>query len=82
LGEFIAPFTEQYAESFRAKALKQNVATVSQQSFWLKDGNTIINATVATFCFNALALNDSAYCSVNGAINSPNKITIKINTYG
>jgi lipopolysaccharide export system permease protein len=44
LGEFIAPFTEQYAESFRAKALKQNVATVSQQSFWLKDGNTIINA--------------------------------------
>jgi hypothetical protein len=33
------------------------------------------------FCFNALALNDSAYCSVNGAINSPNKITIKINIY-
>jgi lipopolysaccharide export LptBFGC system permease protein LptF len=43
IGEFIAPFTEQYAESFRAKALKQNVATVRQQSFWLKDGNTIIH---------------------------------------
>ncbi|CAC9984533.1 permease YjgP/YjgQ family protein [uncultured Gammaproteobacteria bacterium] len=43
LGEFIAPFTTQYAESFRTKALGQNVSTVSQQGFWLKDGNTIIN---------------------------------------
>jgi lipopolysaccharide export system permease protein len=43
LGEFIAPFTTQYAESFKIKALGKNVSTVSQQGFWLKDGNTIIN---------------------------------------
>jgi hypothetical protein len=30
-------------ESFRTKALGKNVSTVSQQGFWLKDGNTIIN---------------------------------------
>jgi lipopolysaccharide export LptBFGC system permease protein LptF len=42
LGEFIAPFATQYAESFRTKALGKNVSTVSQQGFWLKDGNTII----------------------------------------
>jgi lipopolysaccharide export system permease protein len=43
LGEFIAPLTTQYAESFRAKALGNNISTSSQQGFWLKDGDTIIN---------------------------------------
>lgn len=44
LGEFVAPITTEYAESYRAKALKRNVSTSSRQDFWLKDGNTIINA--------------------------------------
>jgi lipopolysaccharide export system permease protein len=50
LGEFIAPFTTQYAESFKIKALGKNVSTVSQQGFWLKDGNTIINVKLRSCC--------------------------------
>ncbi len=43
LGEFIVPSTVEYAESFKAKALKENISTVNQQGFWFKDDNTIIN---------------------------------------
>ncbi|MDC9714938.1 MAG: LPS export ABC transporter permease LptG [Gammaproteobacteria bacterium] len=43
LGEFIAPITTQYADSYKAKALGRSVSTSSQKGFWLKNGNTIIN---------------------------------------
>ncbi len=43
LGEFIAPLTMQYAESFKAKALKRNTAITNQQGFWLKDNDNIIH---------------------------------------
>ncbi len=43
LGEFIAPVTTKYAESYRFKALGRNISTTNQQGFWLKDGNAIIN---------------------------------------
>ena len=44
IGEFVSPITTQYAESFRAKALGNEVSTISHQGFWIKDGNSIINA--------------------------------------
>ncbi|AYQ56633.1 Permease YjgP/YjgQ family protein [Bathymodiolus thermophilus thioautotrophic gill symbiont] len=43
LGEFVAPVTTKYAELYRSKALGRNISTASQQGFWLKDGNAIIN---------------------------------------
>lgn len=43
LGEFVTPITTKYAESYRAKALGRNAPTTSQQGFWFKDGDTIIN---------------------------------------
>jgi len=41
-GEFITPITTDYAESYKNKALGRTTST-SQQGFWLKDKNTIIN---------------------------------------
>ncbi|WXT99949.1 MAG: Lipopolysaccharide export system permease protein LptG [Catillopecten margaritatus gill symbiont] len=43
LGELIAPTATEYAESYRDKSLGRSVSTSSQQGFWLKDKNTILN---------------------------------------
>ncbi len=43
LGEFIAPVTEKYAESYKTKSLGYAVSNVSRQGFWLKNDDTIIN---------------------------------------
>lgn len=43
LGEFAAPLSVQYAESFKAEAMGQKTAAMSQAGFWLKDDNTIIH---------------------------------------
>ncbi len=42
LGEWIAPQTEQMANSFKVQMLQKQLA-ISNQGLWLKDGNRIIN---------------------------------------
>ena len=42
LGEWIAPQTEQAANSFKVQMLQKQL-TVNNQGLWLKDGNRIIN---------------------------------------
>lgn len=81
LGEFVAPITIEYAESYRAKALGRNVST-SQQGFWLKDGNTIINAKknfdnsvfgeVTLIKLNSVNQLDSIFYSDKAAFNKGN----------
>ena len=46
IGETVAPITTEYAENSRAKALGlgRNVSVINQQGFWIKDGDSIINA--------------------------------------
>jgi len=43
LGEIFAPLASEEAEKGRAKALGQNIASQSQEGFWIRDGGNYIN---------------------------------------
>ena len=43
LGEFIAPFSSNQAQIYRAKALGETIVTSSQQGFWIKDRDNYIH---------------------------------------
>jgi len=43
VGEFIAPNTEQYAESMRASKLSDQITLKSEYGFWARDRNTYVN---------------------------------------
>jgi len=44
IGEFIAPVTTEYAEKYRSKALGENIISIDQQGFWIRDKDSIIYA--------------------------------------
>ncbi|MBT8447140.1 MAG: LPS export ABC transporter permease LptG, partial [Gammaproteobacteria bacterium] len=43
LGEFVSPYTEQYARSYSAAKKSGQVATRTGKGFWARDGNSYIN---------------------------------------
>ncbi len=43
IGEFIAPNTEQYAETMRASKLSDQITMKSEYGFWARDRNTFVN---------------------------------------
>jgi lipopolysaccharide export system permease protein len=43
IGEFIAPNTEQYAETMRASKLSDQITLKSEYGFWARDRNTFVN---------------------------------------
>ena len=43
IGEFIAPSTEQYAETMRASKLSDQITLKSEHGFWARDRNTYVN---------------------------------------
>ncbi len=43
IGEFIAPNTEQYAETMRASKLSDQITLKSEHGFWARDRNTFVN---------------------------------------
>ncbi len=43
IGEALAPIANERAEIFRAKALGQNIYSISYDGFWIRDGDNIIN---------------------------------------
>lgn len=43
LGEFISPYTEQYARGYAAARKSDQLATRSGKGFWVRDGNSYIN---------------------------------------
>lgn len=43
IGEFIAPNTEQYAETMRASKLSEQITMKSEYGFWARDRNTFVN---------------------------------------
>ena len=43
IGEFIAPISSNFSENRRAEALGENLASISHEGFWIRDGNNFIN---------------------------------------
>jgi lipopolysaccharide export system permease protein len=43
LGEWAAPWSEQYAQSLRATAMLEPVTLRTEEGFWARDGNSFIN---------------------------------------
>ncbi len=43
LGEFVAPFSSNQAEIYRAKALGEKIITTNQQGFWIRDAGNFIH---------------------------------------
>jgi lipopolysaccharide export system permease protein len=43
IGEFIAPNTEQYAETMRASKMSDQITLKSEYGFWARDRNTYVN---------------------------------------
>jgi len=43
IGEFVAPNTEQYAETMRASKLSDQITLKSEYGFWARDRNTFVN---------------------------------------
>jgi lipopolysaccharide export system permease protein len=43
VGEFIAPVTEQYAESMRSARISKQITLKTEYGFWARDGNSFVN---------------------------------------
>ncbi|MDA9319562.1 LPS export ABC transporter permease LptG [Candidatus Thioglobus sp.] len=43
IGEFLAPISSSFAESTRSNALGNSGASISQEGFWIRDGDNFIN---------------------------------------
>ena len=43
IGEFLAPTSSSFAESSRSNALGSSAASISQEGFWIRDGDNFIN---------------------------------------
>lgn len=43
VGEFVAPNTEEYAETMRASKLSEQITLKSEYGFWARDRNTFVN---------------------------------------
>ena len=43
IGEFLAPISSSFAESTRSNALGNSSASISQEGFWIRDGDNFIN---------------------------------------
>jgi len=43
IGEFLAPISSNFAESSRSNALGNSSVSISQESFWIRDGDNFIN---------------------------------------
>jgi len=43
IGEFVAPISSNFAESSRSNALGSSSASISQEGFWIRDGDNFIN---------------------------------------
>ncbi len=43
VGEFIAPVTEQYAESMRSSKISKQITMQSEYGFWARDGESFVN---------------------------------------
>ena len=43
IGEFLAPTSSSFAESSRSNALGNSSASISQEGFWIRDGDNFIN---------------------------------------
>ena len=43
IGEFLAPISSSFAESTRSNALGNSAASISQEGFWIRDGDNFIN---------------------------------------
>ncbi|MDC0483301.1 LPS export ABC transporter permease LptG [Candidatus Thioglobus sp.] len=43
IGEFLAPISSSFAESTRSNALGDSGASISQEGFWIRDGDNFIN---------------------------------------
>ena len=43
IGEFLAPISSSFAESSRSNALGNSAASISQEGFWIRDGDNFIN---------------------------------------
>ena len=43
IGEFLAPISSSFAESNRSNALGKSGASISQEGFWIRDGDNFIN---------------------------------------
>jgi lipopolysaccharide export system permease protein len=43
IGEFVAPISSNFAESSRSNALGNSSASMSQEGFWIRDGDNFIN---------------------------------------
>jgi lipopolysaccharide export system permease protein len=43
IGELLAPLSSNFAELGRSQALGHNIVSISQEGFWIRDGNNFIN---------------------------------------
>jgi lipopolysaccharide export system permease protein len=89
MGEMLGPIAVERAELYRAKALGENTYSYSQEGFWLRDGNNIINVKknydgqvfgeVSLFKLNSSNEMDSAFFS-NKAIFDGNNLNLILAT--
>ena len=43
IGEFVAPFAEEKAQTLRSLALSENISLKTRNGFWIRDGNSYVN---------------------------------------